>query len=300
MDRNWNSKEELAHFREIWEYRSPGHKTMHTQQLWDERADEWENELTFDARKIESTKQRVDATVKFLRQRGSLRETDDVIDVGCGPGRFVAEFAKNCHQATGSDISGRMLEYGAAYAQKCGLSNTNYVRADFNTVDLDELGWRRRFDLVFTSITPAVGGSGNLNKLMEMSRGFCFNSCFIHSEDDLVNGFLTQELGLPPENNVAGHWHWFYGLFNLLLLEGYFPETTYYDDRRSERLAVTPETAQRMCARFSLPEEMRAEQNADRFYKYMKDHADPDGFITRNSVCTYGWILWDVRRRVAR
>lgn len=300
MDKNWHSQEELAHFREIWEYRSPGHKTMHTQQLWDERADEWENELTFDTLKIESTKQRVDATVKFLRWRGLLQDTDDVIDIGCGPGRFVAEFAKTCHSATGSDISGRMLEHGAAYAKKCGLSNTDYVRADFNAVDLDELGWRKRFDLVFTSITPAVGGSGNLNKLMEMSRGFCFNSCFIHSEDDLVNAFLTQELGQPPKNNVAGHWHWFYGLFNLLLLEGYFPETTYYDDRRSELLAVTPETAHRLCDRIAPPSGMSSEEMADQFYKYMKNHANADGFIARNSTCTYGWILWDVRRRVVR
>lgn len=300
MDKNWNSREELAHFREIWEYRSPGHSTMHTQQLWDERADEWENELTYDQDKIESTRRRVEATSGFLRGRGLLRETDDVIDIGCGPGRFVAEFAKTCHSAVGSDISGRMLEHGAAYAKKCGLSNTSYVRADFNAVDLDEIGWRNRFDLVFTSITPAVGGSENLKKLMDMSRGFCFNSCFVGSEDDLVSPFLYQVFGQPFENRFSGHWHWFYGLFNLLLLEGYFPETAYYDDRRCERLKVNLETASRLCRRLVPPAGVSSERLTEMLYEYMKARADANGFVTRSSTCTYGWILWDACRRAAR
>lgn len=300
MDQNWNSKNELEHFREIWEYRSPGHKSIHTQQLWDERADEWENELTHDQEKIDSTRNRVDATVKYLRRRGLLLASDDVIDIGCGPGRFVAEFAKTCRSATGSDISGRMLEHGEAFARKNALSNTSYVRADFNEVDLDELGWRRRFDLVFTSITPAVGGSGNLNKLMEMSRGFCFNSCFVHSGDDLLSEFLKEELGEAPENLAGTHWHWFYGLFNLLLLEGYFPETSYYDDIRRQKLPVNMETARRLCDKPALSGKVDTQELAEKLYRYMVRHASADGSITRNSVCTYGWILWDVRRRVSR
>jgi SAM-dependent methyltransferase len=296
MDKNWNSKEELDHFRAIWEYRSPGHKTMHTQQIWDERADEWENELTYDEIKIDSTRRRVNATVSYLRSRGLLRSTDDVIDIGCGPGRFVAEFAKTCRSATGSDISGRMLEHGAAFAQKNNLTNTDYIQADFNTADLDTLGWRKRFDLVFTSITPAVGGSENLNKLMEMSRGYCFNSCFVHAGDDLLDKFLQEELGAEQRNRVGSYWHWFYGLFNLLLLEGYFPEITYYDDCRNEQLPVTMETARRLCGKAFFLDGM----NAEKLYEYMKRNANPDGTIARNSVCRYGWILWDVRRCVIR
>lgn len=141
MNEPWDFQKDEEYFRQLWCYRSPTH-FQHTQQLWDERADEWEDELQNDAVKSKSTQDRVDATARYLRARGLLGPEDDVIDIGCGPGRFVAEFAKTCRSAVGADLSGRMLEHGAAFAKSQGITNTGYVRLDFNQADLDELGWR--------------------------------------------------------------------------------------------------------------------------------------------------------------
>lgn len=298
MDRNWNTAQEREHFLRIWEYRNPEHKVQHTKQVWNERAVEWEKGLR-DGERRERSDRRVKATAEYLRSRGLLKGTDDVIDIGCGPGRFVAEFAKTARHAVGTDLSGKMLEYGESFARGEGIMNTSYVEADFQTANLDELGWRGRFDLVFSSITPAINGNG-LRKLIDMSRGWCFNSCFVHFDNELENELVRNVLKREPHTPWNKHWHWFYAMFNLLLLDGYYPETTYYREERSESVNADEDEARRWTQRIA--EEYNAGE--DTLYRsvadYLKKHADTDGRLVRRSDCVYGWILWNVNEKTAR
>ena len=176
---------------------------------------------------------------------------------------------------------------------KNNLTNTDYIQADFNTADLDTLGWRKRFDLVFTSITPAVGGSENLNKLMEMSRGYCFNSCFVHAGDDLLDKFLQEELA-EQRNRVGSYWHWFYGLFNLLLLEGYFPKSPITMIAATNNCRSLWRRHGGFAARLSLDG-----MNAEKLYEYMKEMptrtAPSQGTVFADTV-----DFVDVRRCVIR
>lgn len=233
MDKNWNPAGEIAHFETIWEYRRPSH-FKHTKEVWNERALEWEKEWNSDQLYRENSQRRVAATAAYLRSKGLLQETDEVIDIGCGPGYFVAEFAKTARHAVGADLSSQMLEYGARYARELGVTNTSYVECDFKQADVEALGWKERFDLVFTSITPAISGLDGLDRILQMSRGWCFNSCFVHSEEELENRILEELWHKKRSDGWDGHWHWFYALFNLLWLRGYYPETTYYKERWDE------------------------------------------------------------------
>ena len=85
---------------------------------------------------------RVQATADFLRKHGLLDADMDVIDIGCGPGRFVAEFAKTAHYVEGTDLSPKMLEYAAEYAASQGIHNVSFIPCDFKQLDIDEMGWR--------------------------------------------------------------------------------------------------------------------------------------------------------------
>ena len=291
MDRNWSMEQDLEHFRQIWEYRSPNHTVQHTKELWNERAHEWAKGLQEEERRARSDK-RVAATAAWLRARGILTPDQDVIDIGCGPGRFVAEFARTAHHAVGTDLSGQMLAYGAQYAKEIGVENTSYVEADFKEADLDALGWRSRFDLVFSSITPAIGGSG-LEKLMEMSRGWCFNSCFVRFEDELETELVRNVLNREPKRTQNGHWHWFYALFNLLLLEGYFPETAYYKEEKNAVVPADETTAQACAERLAKEYGLETEPLRGQIARYLESQADGSGRLTRRDDCWYGWILWN-------
>lgn len=296
---NWNVEQELAHFQEIWCYRRPSH-VEHTRQVWNERAHEWERELQQDEERRLRSDKRVQATAAWLRSRGILGPDQEAIDIGCGPGRFVAEFAKTARHVVGTDLSNQMLIYGEQYARSIGVENTSYVDADFQTADIDALGWRGRFDLVFSSITPAINGKTGLDKLMAISCGWCFNSCFVNFEDKLEQALVREILGQEPKTGWNPHWHWFYALFNLLLLDGYFPEVTYYREEKAGTIAAGEEAARGYASRlselYSVPEGGLVPQ----ITKYLEFHADLDGMIARDDVTVYGWILWDTRNRVIR
>lgn len=298
MGPGWDIAAELEHFQRIWEYRSPGHAARHTRQSWDERAGEWERELRSGGTR-EREERRVAATADYLSSRGLLGADDEVIDVGCGPGRFVAEFAKSARRAVGTDISGKMLEYAGRFARQAGVENVSFVEADFRQADLDALGWRGRFDLVFSSLTPAIGGSG-LRKLMELSRGWCFNSCFVHSASELEDELARAVLGCEPRPAWNNHWHWFYALFNLLLLEGYYPETRYY--RESALLSVRPgaDEARRWAKRLARDHGGDADALCAPVRAYLEKHAGDSGVLTRRDESVYGWILWNVTERAPR
>lgn len=297
---NWNIEQEMAHFQEIWCYRRSSH-TEHTKETWNERAHEWEQGLQQDAERRRRSDERVRATADWLRSKGILGPEQEAIDIGCGPGRFVAEFAKTARHVVGTDLSDRMLAYGERYARSIGVENTSYVDADFQTADIDALNWRGRFDLVFSSITPAITGKTGLEKLMAISRAWCFNSCFVNFEDALEQSLVRELLGREPKAGWNPHWHWFYALFNLLLLDGYFPEVTYYREEKIKTVAAGEETARDYARRLSESYDGAQEETLiPRIKKCLETYSDSDGMIAYNDVIVYGWILWDIRNRVIR
>lgn len=54
-------------------------------------------------------------------------------------------------EAAGCDVSDRMIAAAERRAADLGISNASFFCMDWETADLDALGWRRRFDLVFAT-----------------------------------------------------------------------------------------------------------------------------------------------------
>lgn len=297
MDRSdW--QKDYEHFQELWEYRrESGFK--HTAEVWDSRADDWEKELAQDGPFRRSLNERVDKVAEYLRGKGLLGPGTQVLDIGCGAGRFVAEFARTAGHVTGIDLSPRMLEVGADYAAACGLSNVSYRSGDFADFEIGELGWEKKFDLVFTSITPAIGTMAALEKAMAISCGYCFNSSFVRWEDELEIEIGEAAFGIRQTPAPDSYRHVFYSLFNLLWLKGYFPETGYHLQEQAEQAEVNEDLARYYAKCFST-DMMAGKEETRRVLEYLQEHAGPDGTILRPYKRWYGWILWDVRNRVER
>ena len=73
---------------------------------WNKRADCWEDER----KKKEKGDERVISAINYLDSKGLLEKNYDVADIGCGPGRFAAAFAKYVHKVVGLDISDKMYD----------------------------------------------------------------------------------------------------------------------------------------------------------------------------------------------
>ena len=285
----WEFEKEKQHFIDIWDNR-PHTMRDHSAAAWDRRADKWVREIT-DTGNIRKkrSENRILKTGEFLRSRGLLGPGTTVIDIGCGPGRFVAEFAKTAGHVTGTDISPRMLELGKEYTDSMGLYNVSYEATDFKEFNPEDLGWKGAFDLCFSSITPALNNYEAVEKMESMSRKYCFSSNFVKAEDVLAEKVRS---ALFPQNKRPNAWdgRTFYAMFNLLWLKGRYPEITYFKESDNERLPADENLAVRILDYIS--EEF--ESQVGKVVDYIRTRADEDGFITYESTRWYGWMLWDV------
>lgn len=92
----------------------------------------------------------------LIPERSSrLEDIHDVLDVACGPGGWVMELARSYPdiEATGVDISVRMIKYAQAHAQVRSLSNAHFQVMNI----LEPLAFASRsFDLVNARLLEAV------------------------------------------------------------------------------------------------------------------------------------------------
>jgi len=287
-----NTTEQLRFYEELYD-RKYDEQRSSRKEAWNHRASDWDQKYRTETEKDQHSV-RVKDTAEWLRKQGLLGSDQVVADIGCGPGRFVAEFAKTARHVMGTDISPNMTEYGAAYCKEQELNNVEFHAVDFRNIDIAELGWERQFDLVFSSITPAVSGLKGLNNLLRMSRGWCFNASFVYSDNELQRGIMEEVFGRSPRRDKTSHSHWFHELFNLLWFRGYYPQSTYYKQHKELQIRADYATAMRL-ADFLLEDGEVTEKNAARILDYLERHADADGMVKEQSDCWYGWLLWDVR-----
>ncbi len=289
--------EELRRFEALYDA-SLDEKKASRREAWDRRAENWDRKYREEGER-QLHEVRIRDMAAWLRERGVLGPELDVADIGCGPGRFAAEFARTARSVLGVDISPRMTEFGAEYCRELGLDNVRFQALDFRTADVAELGWEGRFDLAFSSITPAVSGLHGLDNLIRISRAWCFNASFVYSENALYSQLMQTLFDREPRRHMTSHSHWFYELFSLLWYRGYYPESRYYKQYREQTVPADRVTAERY-ADFLLEEAEVTEENVRRIQRFLEERADGEGGLIEASDCWYGWLLWDVRDRHAR
>ena len=286
----WNTEREQEKYRELW-LNKPSSNLDHSANAWNERAGDWERKLTDEGIRKKRNEKRISETAQYLRSRGVLTPETEIIDIGCGPGRFVAEFAKTARLAAGTDISAKMLEFAADYAAKQGLENTRFIPCDFKQADIKDMGWEKAFDVVFSSITPAVSTPDAIDKVETMSRKYCFSANFIYTSAEIAEEAYS---AVFPGEKKKKIWDGrsFYAMFNLLWLRGRYPEVRYYKEEEVAPRTVNDELISEIAWKTGGREISDAERLKLRDYLLTK--ADADGVVTYPSAHWYGWLLWDV------
>lgn len=291
-----NNVRMTEYFMELHGRHVSGRPMTNTPGRWDSLAGSWERS---GGALLGGHEERAKAEAEFLRARGLLGPDCDAADIGCGPGRFACEFARTARSVTGFDISPRMAALGAALAAGEGLENVTFRSCDFRELDIASEGLERRFDLVFSSMTPAVRGMDGLERLMRLSRGFCCEVTHVSGENALQSRLMRELFGRERPQPRYGNGQWFYSLFNLLFLLGYCPEAGYYT-AESVRKVPAGEDYARHCVNLLLPEDERTEENLRLTADWLEKNAGGDGMLTEESTDCYGRVLWDVRVRGTR
>ena len=283
--------EDLAYFISLQE--AGAADSQYSAQKWDRRAEAWNKERA-NKRKGDG---RVVSAVSYLEQRGLLQPSFEVADIGCGPGRFAAAFAKRVRRVVGLDLSEKMVEHGREHIRREGLANAELWVCDFQTLDIEKAGYKAAFDLVFSSMTPAVQGMNGLLKSMEMSRGWCCHITQLGGCNQLRERMMREVFG--RSESFHGFGRRFYALFNILFLLGYEPETS-YDHLHRETLLEPDEEYVESSLEHLLPPEEQTRENAKKIERWLQAQCNADGLVREISDASYGRVLWDVRKRSAR
>jgi len=246
--------------------------------VWDQRAEHYNAAL------LSSGALRSDEIVTMFYERGLLRGKT-VLDVGGGTGRYAIPFARSASHVTITDISSNMLSHAKDNAEREGLFNLSYRRLDWESADLDLLGWKKAFDFVFASMCPAARSKEGIERMSAASCGWCALCQVIYSRDPLVQ-FLRNKLRPNRTYEMQNDREIIPTLFNRLWNQGYEPELSYV--RRSDESSCSvEEAAVRYAGRFGLA---AREQGAD-LTALIRAYAS-GGEVRLSSKSTLAILLW--------
>lgn len=268
-------------FAKLWENDVADLAEM--QKIWDLRADDF-NDRSND----KEGNKRQTQIMSLLTSRGMLSDNAEILDIGCGPGKYALEFAKSAKQVTGIDISPKMLQHAKNNAAQQNRDNTVFELAAWEPLNLLDHGWIKKFDLVFASMCPAINCSDSLLKMCEASKGACFISGFVQRQDKLRDELHKVIYGNYPENRWRTN---MYYALNILWLSGYFPEITYYDDEFEHiwPLEKTVAIYSHQLKKKNMPDSDLAKQVEE----YLQTKAD-NGMIRERVQAKIAWVCWKV------
>lgn len=251
--------------------------------FWDNRAAEF-NKLVCQG----SPDERIKKIVTFLSHESLLAENSSVLDIGCGPGRFAVEFAKKSTDVTGLDISDKMLDYAVKNAEAANLTNTSFKNLNWDEVNLDEYGWRKRFDLVTAINSPGIHDLITLEKMIAASKGYCFLSNFVDRTDSVQDIIRTEILKLK---GMKFYTNTIYSILNILWLTGYYPSIAYVDTDQ-EHVRTVEEACVYYGTLFETENNTGDEKN-DLINNYLEE-ISINGFVTEKVRTKTAWIYWKV------
>lgn len=215
-------KMDIENFSDLW---SDSKKSYNMEEkFWDERADEF-NEKDMEEKENEE----FFSILEFI-EAGKNKKFNTVLDIGCGTGFYSKRFSEISRSVTAVDISESMLKY-AEENSGTKYNNVSFVKKAWSELNLDEFGWRKKFDMVFASMTPAIDSYKDLIKMMDCGTNLYFLSGFVEKKDSLKSGLSEVILGCHDDGFYKNK---IYSAFNILWNMGYYPKISYVDSDWTE------------------------------------------------------------------
>lgn len=268
---------------------------------WNERADNF-------GKGGDNTRRqkKVDDVFSLLKEAGFSPKGKKVLDIGCGPGTLAIPLAKKGAKVTALDVASGMLDRLKATIKEEDLSIMP-VEASWYSADIDKLGFRKNFDLVIASMTPAVRDLETFDRMMACSKKYCYYSNFIKRDMGsgnahmAIHSILGESSSRPdkghgdPDHGPAGHEHgggpgMVYPFMYLYTL-GYHPLLKLNHASRHEEMAWS-EAADNMIGRMEKRRPLTADQKK-KIRGYYKN-ASPDGKYRSDSDTYTGMMAWKV------
>jgi SAM-dependent methyltransferase len=224
-------KTNLDYWTDFWNKTNPLSGLMNEEQqvsFWNRRSGDFAQKIT-----SAQSRKRSRENLALLSAAGFCADGARVLDIGCGPGALSLPLARAGARVTSFDISAGMLAQLKRAADREGLP-VETVEGSWWTADIDRLGFKGKFDLVISSMTPAIKDAETLDRMMACSRDYCFYiGSFPGGRDAMLEDLLRQIKKTPaPGRSPMG----FLSPFMHLYLRGYRPKITISHRKWNEKL----------------------------------------------------------------
>jgi len=246
---------------------------------------------------------RTDNVFELIKDAGFNPEGAKVLDIGCGPGRFSIPLAKEGADVTAVDIASGMLDRLRQDAREENLS-IDVRELSWWSADIDELGFRNKFDLVLASMTPAINGVESFERMIACSRGLCYYSNFVSRgrdpaheeirkllEKDNVNEDEDRSRHRHSHNHSHGPGNGLFFPFMYLYLGGYSPDVRIVNF--GHRMEMKPEDVAERAIEMMSRDRILDDGTKDLIRNYYLN-ASEDGVYKPKSATYTGMMVWKV------
>ncbi|KAA6226833.1 class I SAM-dependent methyltransferase [Campylobacter sp. LR196d] len=163
-----------------------------TKELWDAKAKNFP--------RFKKDNEEVIEVLSFFENNGVDFKDKNVLDLGCGTGRYALELANRAKMVYAADISDEMLRILNKDAKNFNINNVKSILCTWDELDTSPLN----LDIIFASLTPALYSKESFLKALNLNiKSFCYigwgrfkKSDFLEELLNLHNLALKTPLGL--------------------------------------------------------------------------------------------------------
>jgi len=258
-----------------------------------EDLESWSRRAAAFARQSENaaSRRRRQTQLDWLAERGALEPGYRVLDIGAGPGTFALLLAARVREVVALEPAAGMAAILEKRIKARRLSNLRVVRRTWQEIEPEAEGWAGAFDLVFASMSPGVNGPEALEKMLRVSRRFCYLSGWSGSRwgrwgrarGELWPRLFGGEAGGYPNDILYP--------FGLLYALGFRPELRFgwVDIELSIPAGEAEDELARFFARYT-PDGPRLRR---RIAAYVGEYSRAGRFRQESRQC-HGYMLWEV------
>jgi len=264
-------------------------------EMWSKRSGDFAKHV-----KDKSGRKRSAEILGLLEEAGFKAKGATVLDIGCGPGTLSIPLARLGADVTSLDIAPGMLEELKKYADDEGLA-VHPLECSWWTADIDQLGFRNKFDLVLASMTPGVRDAETFDRMMACSKKYCYYSHFLGGGPHGLNPEIRKIIGEGSEVGARqggpGHGPGIAYPFMYLYALGYQPLVR-FSHRRWRMETGWEEAADRTLG--FLEHDGSCDAAAKKKIRdYYKARAK-DGKYRMQSEMYTGMMVWNVKRQAVK
>lgn len=218
---------------------------------------------------------------KNLLEQNILNANHSLLDIGCGPGLYDLPFSCHLKSLMCLDSSRAMIKQ-----LKESCINRNIINIQFQITRWEEFDTDQKYDVVFSSLCPALNNPESIMRMEKYSREYCI---YISSANHGPSMALEIWKRLGKDCSFRGY-DTKYPYTHLKSL-GRDASLRYYKNEIEYKQDVS--TAIEMQEKF-ISKYRKLTPEIQKIIKSVVNEHESDGIVTENKTITLGMVIWRV------